>query len=197
MDKEIGVWAKCIGQIFLGQVREGASLLTEYRQRALANEWVYALAGIDAPLGAAKVLQGDLSGGVRFIEAAIERNYKAENRNGADFARMILAEIYIEILGNKQRPPVRVILSNLPFLILTALNGWKKAVSLLKAARTNPMFGGITHAGSRIEADLGILYLMKKRTDEARDCLHRARPIAEQLKAMALLAKIDSALACL
>jgi len=197
MDKEIGVWAKCIGQIFLGQVREGASLLTEYRQRALANEWVYALAGIDAPLGAAKVLQGDLSGGVRFIEAAIERNYKAENSNGADFARMILAEIYIEILGNKQRPPVRVILSNLPFLILTALNGWKKAVSLLKAARTNPMFGGITHAGSRIEADLGILYLMKKRTDEARDCLHRARPIAEQLKAMALLAKIDSALACL
>jgi len=36
---------------------------------------------------------------------------------------------------------------------------------------------------------------MKKRYGEARECLLRARLIAEQLNSAALLAKIDSALA--
>jgi uncharacterized protein HemY len=57
------------------------------------------------------------------------------------------------------------------------------------------MFAENSYWRARTEADLGILYLMKKRYAEANDCLRRAHPMATQIQHAALLAKIDGALA--
>ena len=66
---------------------------------------------------------------------------------------------------------------------------------MMLAARENPMFSGTSHWRARVEANLGFLYALKKRKGEARECLLRAKPIAEQLNSMALLEKIDATLA--
>jgi hypothetical protein len=58
----------------LGNVGEGAALLCDHRQRALANDFNSCRLGSDPPLGVAMVLEGDFAGGVHFIEAAIQRS---------------------------------------------------------------------------------------------------------------------------
>jgi len=66
---------------------------------------------------------------------------------------------------------------------------------MMLAVRENPMFSDTSHWRARAEANLGFLYMMKKRYVEAQGCFARARPTAEELHSAALLAKIDAALA--
>jgi class 3 adenylate cyclase len=194
-DREIGAQVRGVALIASGNVAEGADLLIDHRHRAIANDFLYCKTGTDGPVGIAMVLQGDLSGGSRFIEWAIKRHDQAGNVIGRDFSRIFLAEIYIEFLAPKEKAPLSVIVKHLPFLIATALTGWKKAEKMLLQARENPMFSSVSHHRARIDANLGILYKIAKRGDEARRYLTQARVIAESLDAKALLAKIDSALA--
>jgi class 3 adenylate cyclase/tetratricopeptide (TPR) repeat protein len=194
-ERHAGLSVKGIGQIFRGQVREGAELLYELRQQLMTAEDSYMVFGIDPPLGVAKVLEGDFSGGIRFLEELLRRNEAAKNRFGADLARLYRAETYIELLAPKQMPPFRVLLKNMPFLAITAFTGRKRAIELLLQAQQNVMFRGDSHFLARIDADLGLLYKMGKQQERAREHLQKARPIAAHLKAEALLGKIDAALA--
>ena len=58
----------------------------------------------------------------------------------------------------------------------------------------NPLFSERGFWRARIDADLGVLYQMRKRPGDAENYLRSARMIAEQLANKALLAKIDAAL---
>jgi len=186
---------KGMALVFNGRIAEGADLLWAVRTRCIGDGWTYITSASDVPLGVTMVLQGNIAGGVRFIEAIIQTNIQLGFVVGRDMARMYLTEIYLELLAPTRRPPLSVILKNLPFLLVTAMTGWKTAMTMMQAARQNPMFSGSSHWRARVEANLGFLYLMKKRFGEARECLLRARPIAEQLNSTALLVKIDTALA--
>ena len=149
--------------------------------------------GIDPPLGVAKVLEGDFSGGIRFLEELLRRNEVAKIA-WRHLARLYRAETYIELLAPKQMPPFRVLLKNMP-LAITAFTGRKRAIELLLQAQQNVMFRGDSHFLARIDADLGLLYKLGKQQERAREHLQKARPIAARLKAEALLGKIDAALA--
>jgi hypothetical protein len=194
-DREIGFQVKGVAEIARGNVGEGAALLRDHRQRALADDFNYCRLGSDPLLGIAMVLEGDFAGGVRFIEAAIQRNEDEGSPVGRDHARIYLAELYLEFLAPKQKPSPSVMLKNLPFLIRTVLTGRRKALALLMQARDNPLFDGTTYFRARIDADLGILHKLSKRRAEARSYLTQARPIAESLGATGLLSKIDASLA--
>jgi hypothetical protein len=195
LDREVGYQIKGVAEILRGNVGEGAALVRDHRQRALANDFNYCRIGSDPPLGVAMVLEGDFAGGVRFIEAAIQRNELEGSPLGRDFARIFLAETYLEFLAPKQKPPPSVMLKNLPFLIRTVLTGKRRALELLMQARDNPSFAGATYFRARIDADLGILHKVANRRTEARLYLMQARPVAESLGATGLLSKIDAALA--
>jgi tetratricopeptide (TPR) repeat protein len=194
-DAALAELLKGMALVFEGRVVEGADLLWAVRTRCIGDGWTYITSASDVPLGVTMVLQGDIAGGIRFIEAIIERNIQLGFVVGRDMARMYLVEIYLELLAPTQRPPLRVVLRNLRFLAVTAMTGWKTAMTMMQAARQNPMFSGNSHWRARVEANLGFLYLMKKRYGEARGCLLRAWLIADQLNSIALLAKIDAALA--
>ena len=141
------------------------------------------------------VLEGDFAGGVRFIETAIQWNELEGSPVGRDYARMSLAETFLEFLAPKQKSALSVLLKNLPFLIETVLIGRRRALELLMQARDNPFWAGATYFRARIDADLGILHKLSKRRAEARSYLMQARPVAESLGATGLLSKIDAALA--
>lgn len=194
-DREIGLSIKGVAQIFQGHINEGAALLRAVRERLIVSGNSYATSPIDNALGVAKVLQGDISGGIRDLEELARRREAANDNFNVIFARLTQAEVYIELLASRQRPSLLIVLKNLPFLIITAVTGRKKAMRLLTEARKNPMFTGASHFLARIDADLGILLKIGKQYDAAREHLERARSIAAQLKAEALLAKIDTALA--
>jgi tetratricopeptide (TPR) repeat protein len=194
-DYEIGILVIGVAQIFLGDVDKGSERLWQSRRRGESKEYHHTKAVVDGPLGVAMVLKGDISKGIRFMEAAIERNRKEGNMVATDVARLYLAETLIEILRPKQKPPVNVLLRNLPQLLKLLFIGSKKAIGLLLQARKNPMWTEHTYYRARVDADLGVLYSMNKQIDLARSYLEQARSVANQLAAKALLARIDSALA--
>jgi class 3 adenylate cyclase len=186
---------KGCGMVFTGRPDEGAALLWTIRTNALAVGWTYITSASDMPLGVAMVFQGKMEKGVRFLEAIIEIDIELGYLVGRDVARMYLAQIYLDLLAPTERRPMAAILRHLPFFARTAFTGWKRATEMMLAVRENPMFSETGHWRARAEANLGFLYLVKKRFGEAQACLLRARPIAEQLESTALLAKIDAALA--
>jgi hypothetical protein len=193
-DREVGFQIKGIAEIMRDNVDEGAALLRDHLQSALANDFNYYRIGCDPFLGVAMALEGDFAGGVRFLEAAIQRNEHEGGLPNRDFVGIVLAETYLEFLAPRQKPPAMVVLKNLPFLIMTILTGRRRALELLMRARDNPMFAGATYYRARIDADLGLLHKLAKRRDKARFFLMQARPIAESLGAAGLLSKIDAAL---
>lgn len=195
-DREVAAAAKGTAQIFRGDIKEGASILWEIRQRLEANEFHFTKTIVDGPLGVAMVLRGDISQGMRFMQQAIQRNLREGGVISTDLARIYVAETYIEILRGNQTPPLKVILRNLLFLIYTSLTGWQTAVEMLQLARKNKIWSGHSYYRARIDADLGFLYMLrKKRHPSARHHLEEARIVARQRNATTLLTKIDAALA--
>lgn len=194
-DREASELLLAMAMTFRGQIAEGVDRLWKVRERCIKVGWTYITSATDMPLGVAMVLQGHMAAGVRFLEALIDHNRELGFVVGRDMARLYLAELYIAILGSTRRPPFSVILKNLRFLVAARLSGWSKAQELVMAARDNVMFAEASHWRARTEADLGFLYLMKRRYVQAEECLQRARPIAAKLEASALLAKIDAGLA--
>jgi class 3 adenylate cyclase len=194
-DREIGEQVKGTALIALGKVAEGAAVLSEARGRSIANEFFYCRTATDGSVAASMVLQGDFSGGVRFLESSIKEHERTGNTFGRDFSRIILAEIYLEFLAPKAKPALSIIIRHLPFLISTALTGRRKAMKLLLAARSNTRFSSSGYLCARIDTNLGILCRLAKQNADADKHLGHARVIAEQLGAKALLAKIDAAVA--
>jgi class 3 adenylate cyclase len=127
-DREVGTQVKGVALIGLGRVTEGVALLIDHRRRAIANEFMFCRMGTDGPLGLAMVLQGDLSGGVRFLESAIR--HREQTGSPSKLVRLMLAQIYIEMLAAKSKPPIPVLLRNLPFLIGVKFTGWNKALQI-------------------------------------------------------------------
>jgi hypothetical protein len=194
-DRALAELLRGMALVFRGQIDEGVAQLWSVRTRCIKAGWTYITSASDVPLGVARVLQGDMAGGARFIEAIIRRNQELGFVVGLDMARLYLTDVYLVLLGSTQLPPFRIILRNLWFLVNTAATGWKRATAMMLAARRNPMFSDDSHWRARVEANLGFLYIMKKRHAEGRERLLRARPIAERLGSAALLARIDAALA--
>jgi len=194
-DIDLAQLLKGMALVYTGRIDEGTDLLWSTRTRCIAAGWTYITSASDVALGLAMVLRGEFEKGVRFLESIIETDIKLGFVVGRDMARTFLAEVYLELLAPTQPVSIRVILRNLPFLVRTKFTGWNKAMEMMLAVRENPMFSGTSYWRARAEADLGFLYLLKKQRGKARECLLRARPIAEQFNSAALLAKIDAALA--
>jgi hypothetical protein len=103
--------------------------------------------------------------------------------------------VYLELLTGKEKPEIRVLLQNLVFLIRTLPFAAQMALRLLSQASASQQIGKSTAMAARISFGIGLACKIKKRGKEARVHFEQAREIAEPLKAAALLAKIDTALA--
>ena len=113
-DREIGKLLKGMALVFRGQTSEGVELLQAVRAQCIGEGWTYITSATDVPLGVARVLQGDVAGGIRFIEAIIERNKDLGYVVGLDMARMYLTQVYLDILGSTRFPALRGHAAKLP-----------------------------------------------------------------------------------
>jgi hypothetical protein len=58
-----------------------------------------------------------MTDGIRLIEGAILRCDKEGYRDMADWSRLYLAEVYLEIIAGREKPPFLTLLKNLPILL--------------------------------------------------------------------------------
>ena len=83
------------------------------------------------------------------------------------------------MLKGGQRPPLRVVLHNLPTLMAARLRGARRASALIEAAATNPQWDANSAALARIDFNRGELWRLKRRPAKARECFERASRAAE------------------
>ena len=193
-DRMLGNEAAGVARILLGQIAEGTEVVEAHRKEAMTNGWYYAALVMEGALALGMVLSGQIKKGVRRLEAVIKR---CETEYGyqlyADTIRVFLAEIYIALIQGGKKPPLRMVLKNLLFLVQAKVVAARRAEALLKIALRNEQFSETGVYRARIELDLGLLHQATKRRNLAREHLERARTAASAQQATALLAKIEAA----
>jgi hypothetical protein len=66
----------------------------------------YGLVAHDGTIGVCKVLQGNVSEGIRILEQAILKRENEDYRGAGDWYRLILCEVYLQIIAGNEKLPV-------------------------------------------------------------------------------------------
>jgi hypothetical protein len=192
-DREFSNQARITALVLLKRP-EGIPMLREFIERCVANGWNTSLDIVEGIWGVALVMQGQIREGIHCIEQTILRCEREGNRAYADWSRLFLCEIYLEIVTGKEKAPLLVLLRNAPTLIAVMFTAQRRIHALVERVRQNPQIdpNGI-HIG-RIETILGLFYKVKKKHALALQHLAEAKRIASQFGPSPLLAKIEAAL---
>jgi hypothetical protein len=194
-DRTIAMCAKACALVLLRETEEGAALLEQCRRRFLADGSMYALRGTDATVGVWKVLQGNIRDGLSFIEEVILRTEKEGDRSAADWQRLFLAEVYLQIIIGSEKPPFLVLLKNLPILLKVMVSASSRIPALIAHVLENPHFDPAGHHVGRAKMILGLLCKAKKKRTLAVQRLIEARQIFSQFGRTPILVRVETALA--
>jgi hypothetical protein len=194
-DQHLGELVVGFAQVLLGRAQEGSETLQHHRQVALANDWHYNAMASETPLAVASLLRGDIRDRVRRLEAIVrDRETKYGYQAFADWTRMILAEVYIDLLQGTRKLAIGVVLKNLFFLLYARRVAPKRAELLLRTALRNSQLSDRGVLRARLDFNLGRLYQTTGRVDLARPHFDSARRAALAQEATSLIDKIDEAL---
>jgi len=156
---------------------------------------VYSLSACDVIFGVAMVLEGKIRGGIRWIEEAILRREKVGYRVAADWHRLILAEIYLQIVMGNEKPPFAALLKNLPILLKVMLTASSRIRTMTTHVFENPQLDPAGHYVGHAHLILGLLYKSKKRRSLALEHLANAKQILSQFGQTPILSRVEAALA--
>jgi hypothetical protein len=193
-DREFSNQAR-IDALVLLKRPEGTPLLRDYIERCATNGWNTSLDMVEGIWGVALVIQGQISKGIHCIEQTILRCDREGHSALADLYRLFLGEIYLEIITEKEKTPLLVLLRNAPMLIAVMFTAQRLICELAERARQNPQFDPNGFHIARVETILGLLYKVKKKRALALQHLTEAKRIASQFAPTPMLAKIEGALA--
>ena len=194
-DRHTAYIGKGSALVLLGQTEAGRELLEEQRRRCLVDGDLYRLAGTDAPTGVGKVLRGDIGGGIRFLEEAIVRREQEGYQDAADWYRLFLCEIYLQIIAGNEKPPLRTLVKNLPIILKVMLTASSRIHTLMTHYLKNRHFYPNGHHVGRAQMTLGLLYKRKKNRALALQHLIEAKRIFSPFGPTPILARLDAALA--
>ena len=176
-DRQIALIGRGASLVLLRQTDEGARLLEEERTRNTAEGALVAVAATDGVTGVCKVLQGNIGEGIDFIEDAILRREKEGYRDIADWYRLILGEVYLQIIAGNEKLPFLTLLKNLPTLLTVMVVASARIRALMTHVRENPHFDPEGHHGGHAQMIFGLLYKAKKKRALAVQHLTEARRI--------------------
>ena len=179
----------------LGKAEEGAQLIEGQRSRALIYGYLHTLAFTDPYVGVCKILQGDIGGGIHFIEEAILRREKEGYRRSAYSYRITLCEIYLNIIGGYEYLPLQTLLRNLPILLKTMTTASSRIRSLTSLFLEDPQTLPSGYYYGRVKMILGLLYKIKKKRALSLEHLTEAKRILSEFGQTPTLARVDAALA--
>ena len=194
-DRESATLLKGCALVVLGQTEAGAKLIEGQRSRAVTYGYLHTLTSSDAIVGVSKVFQGDIKGGIGFIEEAILKREKEGDRRQADGYRGILCDVYLQIIAGKEKPPFSVLLKNLPILLKVMLTASSRIRAMTTPILKNPHYDPEGFWIGRTQMILGLLYKIKKKRALAVEHLTEAKRILSQFQTNPTLARVDAALA--
>ena len=174
-DRKVAQGAKHVALVLLRRP-EAFSTLGDWMNECRSNGWHYYLAGVDGAWGVALVLHGEIRDGIQWMEQSILRRDNEGYPVVADWYRMFLCEIYLEIISGTERPPVKVFIRNILTLAAVLFTAEKRICALVGRVRENPQFDPNCHHIGRCEMILGLLYKAKKKR---RTVLRRSRAATE------------------
>ena len=191
LDRLLGGMLKACAKIVLGRAREG---LTEVYALNSALEQTGSLITIQGTAeGAGLLALGRISEGIRVIERQIAQSDAIGDRPRAAMERLLLAEVYIQILSGKDKPRAAVLFKNFRTIIGVLIFGAGRARMLLQQAAAVEQLSERGVVVARINLGFGQLSAMKRKRNEARSYFERARIGAEAQGADKLVQKIDAA----
>jgi hypothetical protein len=185
---------KGVALVLLGRVDEGEAILREFRTRCAENGWLLHLSGSEPGWAVLMILHGRIWQGIRWLESKIALREQEGHRTGADWYRLILCDVYLEIIGGKKKPPFATMLANLPTLLYVFVTASSKITGLINHVRKNPHLDPAGHHVARTEMLLGLLYKIKRKRALAFRHLAEARRLAAAFGPSPMLARIDAAL---
>ena len=180
--------------MLLRQTEAGAKLLEEDRRRFVADGNYYRLSGPGGIMGVCNVLQGNIGKGIHIIEAAILRREEEGYLDQADWMRMFLCEVYLQIIAGKEKLPLPSLPKNLPIIVKVMFTASSRIPVLMTHVLKNPHLDPSGHHVGRVQMILGLLYKTKKRPALALQHLTEAKRIIAQFGQTPMLARIDAAL---
>lgn len=157
--------------------------------------WALFCSTPDTMVGVGLAVSGKIDDGLRHIEMAIARREQEGYQTAADWYRLFLCEVYLEILSGKGGASLGVLLRNIRSLSGVFMFGAKRIFSLVEQVRSNPQFDRDGHHIGRTEMILGLLYKIKKKNVLARRHLTEALRIVKPSGPSPMLTRIEEALA--
>jgi hypothetical protein len=170
-------------------------MLDEDRRRCIADGDLYHLVGPDVATAVCKVLQGDIGSGIRFLEDAISRRENEGYVTALGWYRVNLCEVYLQIVSGTEKPPLAILLKNLPILLKVMLTASSRIHGLTKYVLENRSFDPSGQYVGGAHKALGLLYKVKKKRALALEHLTEARRIFSQYGPSPVLTRVETALA--
>ena len=180
--------------VLLRQIEEGAKILDEQRRRCVADGDLYVLTATDGVMGVCRVLQGRISDGIRLLEEGILKREQEGYRGTSDWYRILLSEVYLQIIGGKEKPPLLSIMKNLPILLRVMVTGSSRIRKLIAHVLENPNFHPEGHFVGHAQMTLGLLFKIRKKHALALQHLTEARRILSAFGQSPMLTRLDAAL---
>nr|MDA8154924.1 tetratricopeptide repeat protein [Actinomycetota bacterium] len=163
-----------------GSVQEGLVLMATAKHEMLAKEFIMPLSGVEIPLGAIMVLAGQMKKGIRHIEHFMEHWAAMGNSAQPVWGHLFLSEIFLQLALGKEKPPFKIILKNIGFILLNAPTARRKAryhlEEVVKKSRQYNMPGFLAKA----LYGLGILEQTRKNYPKSRSYLEEGLKIASE-----------------
>jgi hypothetical protein len=193
-ERELAILGKNVASVLLRQPNSLCAL-REFMARCTINGWHALGNGADTMWGAGLAVNGEVGKGIRWMKQAIKRRDTEGYHATADWGRMFLCEIYLEIISRKQKLPTAAFARELFTLISVIFTAQMRIVPLVERVRQNAQFDQNGHFFCRCEMILGELYKIKKKRSLAILHLTEAHRIALQFGRTPMLARIEGSLA--
>jgi len=194
IDRGIAHVGKGNALVLLRQTEEGAKILDEERRRCIEDGDLYVLAATDGVIGVCKVLQGNISDGIRWLEEAILKRDREGYRLMSDWYRILLSEVYLQIIGRKEKLPFLSLMKNLPVLLKVMVTASSRIRALMARVLEDRAYSSSGYYVGHAEMILGLLYMTKKKRVLALQHLTEAKHILSAFGPSPMLARLDAAL---
>ena len=116
-------------------------------------------------------------------------------RSNADWYRLFLSEVYLQIIAGNEKLPLTMVLKNLPVLLKVMATASSRIPALMARISENPHFDPTGHHVGHVQMILGLLYKAKKKRALAVQHLTDAKRIFSQFGQTPILARVDMTLA--
>jgi hypothetical protein len=129
------------------------------------------------------------------LENAISRREAEGYRACADWYRLFLCEVYLQIIGGNEKLPFATVLRNLPILLKVLATAFARIQTQMTLVLENPRWTAGGHFVGHAQLILGLLYKIKKKRALAVQHLIEAKRILSQFGQTPILERVEAALA--